>query len=93
MSSNFIPTETKAYGIMVLAYDIMHEEFASEFLPCDTVFDICTEIIDVFFKSEEYNNFRLSFYDALVKFVNDNRDFIDNVLGVYEILNVYEIKA
>jgi hypothetical protein len=62
---------TESYGIMILAYDILHNQFSDINLECDIVFETCTEIMSYFFKSEEYINYNLSFYDALTLFVHN----------------------
>ena len=63
--------DERAYGVMVLAYDLLHDEFVNANLECDIVFNTCNEIMDYFLKSEEFDNFKLSFYDALKLFIED----------------------
>jgi hypothetical protein len=64
--------DNQAYGVMVLAYDILHDTFDSKDLECDIVYNICNDIMRKFFKSDEYNDFNLSFYDALTIFVENH---------------------
>ena len=58
------------YIAFVLAYDLMHDDFAeSEHGECDLVYEKCLEIAKDFYKSE-FNNPNRDLYSCLEEYVN-----------------------
>jgi len=76
MRSEELLLDSEAYGVMILAYDILHDRFANEFVPCDVMFKICSDIIDEFLESEEYF-LPTGFYDALTEFLENKPHVVD----------------
>ena len=65
--------------IFVMGYDLLHDEMNKWNLPCDVAFDLCKEIYDSFLISEEYQ-LKMSEYEALEIYIDNNRWYIDNVI-------------
>nr|DAK86231.1 MAG TPA: hypothetical protein [Caudoviricetes sp.] len=74
-------TEDEYYLVFVLGYDLLHEDIMQCVEhACDIVFDTMAEIIELFLNSEENRNLALSTYDALRKFLSNNKLQIDTIL-------------
>jgi len=74
--------DEKYYLVYVLGYDLLHQEIEqSNNSECDTSFENCLEIIDSFFRSELYLNMKYSTYDALEIWLNENYDYVIEILN------------
>ena len=70
--------------IFILGYDLLHDDLMRcDNKCCDDVFDTLKEIVILFIKSEEYQNFRYSTYDALKLFLENNKHKIRMMLFNY----------
>ena len=67
-----------AYGIFVLGYDILHDEF--DFLESDVAFDICETVYKRFLVSE-YNKSTMSEYECLWQYVDANLEEIQELIN------------
>lgn len=73
--------DTKNYFIFVLGYDLLHN--ALNGIECDIAFEICEYVYRQFEYSDEFSNYRLSGYDALQKFLENNKSEIENDLSKF----------
>lgn len=74
-------TKDDYYLVFVLGYDLLQKELCG--IPCDYCFDICTNIIKWFHKSEEINDYSMSLYQALETFILHNQNDIDCYIDDY----------
>lgn len=66
------------YITFVLGYDLLHDKFInSKYNTCDWVYDMCSSIARLFFRSEEYKNTKYSTYEMLEYWLRINEDMIN----------------
>lgn len=82
------PIDNKYYYAFVLGYDLLHYKFKEyhvdedgdgHYCECDTCFDICLYLAEKFVESVEYVTMDCSAYDALQAWLENHREFIDEV--------------
>lgn len=85
--------EDDYYLVFVLGYDLLHDKIMKcEDKTCDNVFNTMKRIVEMFNESKEAKNFRVSTYDALQQFLENQSFAIDMELfnqldykgGIYE---------
>lgn len=73
--------ETDYYFVFVLGYDLLHN--ALNELDCDLAYEICEYVYRQFTYSEEMSDFTMSGYDALKKFLENNKSEIEDYISKY----------
>lgn len=69
------------YIIFILGYDLLQDRFKNlESNECDTVYEICRDIAVVFLLSDEYHMSNISMYEALVKWIENHEETIDQLI-------------
>lgn len=63
----------KEYLIFCLGFDILQNSLLD--LECDKAFELCTYIVEDFYKSEE-SKLKCSAYEALKQYINNNYNII-----------------
>jgi len=79
VTTNAVDTEN--YFIFVLGYDLLHNVLNG--IECDTAYEICEYVYRQFTYSDELKDFTMSGYDALQKFLENNKSEIENDLSKF----------
>ncbi len=81
MKKETVFEEDEYYLVFVLGYDLLHDKLMQcDEKACDLVFDTLKDIVKVFLDSAEIEDYSLSTYDALRRFLNNNAIEIDRLL-------------
>lgn len=84
----------KSYFTFVLGYDLLNDMLSKSSTPeNDISYDFCSMVAGEFLKSEQYKNEKHSAYEMLEKWVNENKNYINEEYAKFTGVNVISKKT